>query len=351
MTPDLVTVGGLTVDNVISADGTVALSRVGGNAAYSGVGALCWVKSVGLVSIAVASYPRATLDRLVANGILLDGVVTSPALLEYSDWFIYDEEGNRNEKLRSRPRELAAAGFDDKKLSPGEVARWIEFLRSRDPPAEMSYSQFRDANPLRPEQVPADYLGARGVHLAPCRPVVLHGMLSVFGPRDMVVTMDPGWQLANESLDDLAPLLRQVDAFLPSEVELNALVPGASLGEALATLARLCKGAVAVKRGPKGSLIWDRAKQETVPVPVVATTAIDPTGAGDSFSGGFLAGLVETGDPVLAACFGTVSASLIVSKFGADGAVPLDRPSCRKKMGELTGRIGRPIASTTPVSE
>ncbi len=44
MAPDLVTIGGLTIDNVIAADGTVALARVGGNAAYSGVGARCFVE-------------------------------------------------------------------------------------------------------------------------------------------------------------------------------------------------------------------------------------------------------------------------------------------------------------------
>ena len=55
MTPDLVTVGGLTVDNVVAADGTVALGQAGGNGAYSAVGALHWVGHVGLVSCAVAS--------------------------------------------------------------------------------------------------------------------------------------------------------------------------------------------------------------------------------------------------------------------------------------------------------
>ncbi len=69
VTPELVTAGGLTVDHVISADGTVALARVGGNGAYSSVGALCWRERVGLVSVAVASYPRETLARLRDNGV------------------------------------------------------------------------------------------------------------------------------------------------------------------------------------------------------------------------------------------------------------------------------------------
>ena len=81
MTPELVTAGGLTVDHVVAADGTVALAKVGGNGAYSAVGARCFADAVGLVSVGVASYPRETLGRLRDTGILLDGVVQVDAEL------------------------------------------------------------------------------------------------------------------------------------------------------------------------------------------------------------------------------------------------------------------------------
>jgi sugar/nucleoside kinase (ribokinase family) len=341
VTPQLVTVGGLTVDNVIGADGTVALRRAGGNSAYSAVGALCWVERVGVVSIAVSSYPRETLDRLASHGILFNGVVRADVSLQTGDWFIYDADGYRHERLRSRPEALSEAGFDKPKLTRDEIVRWERLLKERGPLPEISYSEFRDANPLRPEQVPASYLDARGVHLAPSRPVVLHGMLGLFGGRGMTITLDAGAQLADEPLDAIEPFLAQADAFLPSEVELRAIVPGAGLGEALQVLAGRCRGTVAVKLGPQGSLVWNRAKEEAVPVPACPTDAIDPTGAGDSYCGGFLAGLVETGDPVRAACFGTVSASLIVSRFGADGALPIDREACRKRLQDLVQTVDR----------
>lgn len=341
MTPELVTVGGLTVDNVISSDGRVALARVGGNAAYSAVGALCWAESVGLVSVAVATYPEAALATLRANGILLDGVIPVDVALESCNWFIYDEHGERHERLRSTPGELAEAGFDTERLTPEEVERWQEMLRRRERPGELSYSEFRDTHPLVPEQVPASYLEARGVHLAPCRPVVLRGMLPLFNSRGMVVTLDAGWQLAELTLDEIAPFLAQVDAFLPSEVELRAILPGMGLESALAVLAGHCRGGVAVKLGGKGSLVWDKQAGRAVAVPILPAQAIDPTGAGDSFCGGFLAGLAETGDLVKAACFGTASASLIVSRFGADGALPVDREVRRCKLDDLLAAMNR----------
>lgn len=344
MTPELVTIGGLTVDNVISSDGTVALARVGGNGAYSSVGALCWARTVGLVSVAVSTYPKAALATLRDNGIRLDGVALADAELESCNWFIYDDEGNRHERLSSPPGALAEAGFPTDRLSPAQVARWQEMLRGRDIAGELSYSQFRDTHPIVARQVPGSYLAARGVHLAPSRTVVLDAMLPLFNARGMVVTLDAGWQLAELSLPELEPLLAQVDAFLPSEVELRAILPGVEIEPALGLLAARCRGTAAVKLGAKGALVFDKAAGRAVLVPVLPTHAIDPTGAGDSFCGGFLAGLVETGDPVRAACFGAVSASLIVSRFGVDGALPIDRAACREQVASHAAGIGRPLA-------
>ncbi|MEO1103868.1 MAG: PfkB family carbohydrate kinase, partial [Pseudomonadota bacterium] len=129
------------------------------------------------------------------------------------------------------------------------------------------------------------------------------------------------------------------DAFLPSEVELAALVPGAALGDALATIATRTKGAVAVKLGPEGVLVWDRAAHSAVAVPALPVATLDPTGAGDSFCGGFLAGLVETGDPVEAARFGAVAASAVVRHFGADGALPMDRTTNRATLARQVPEI------------
>lgn len=329
MSPDLVTVGGLTVDNVISADGTVGLAKAGGNGAYSAVGALFWAERVGLVSQAVASYPRSTIERLELGGVDLAGVVWTPAHLTSCSWFIYDGEGRRQEGLQSNPEDLEAAGFPTDRLTPDQIAEWRAVLQERSVPDEISYSQFRVANPLRAEQVPEHFLKARGVHLAPSQPDVMLEMATLFSSNGMQIVADPGWQLADHPLDAIAPILAKLDAFLPSEVELAALVPDCGPATALSVIASKCPGAVAVKMGPKGVLVWDRKEQRPIAVPPLKVQALDPTGAGDSFSGGFLAGLVETSDPVVAAGFGASSAAFIVQHFGADGAMPPDRRAAR----------------------
>jgi len=169
---------------------------------------------------------------------------------------------------------------------------------------------------------------------------VILAMLDHFAPGGAMVTADPGWQLADHTLDAIAQILSRLDAFLPSEVELNAFVPGAGLAEALSVLADRCPGAIAVKLGPRGVLVWDRAAHAPVMVPAVPAATLDPTGAGDSFCGGFLAGLVETGDPVAAARYGAISAARIVERFGADGALPADRDSARAMLATREATTG-----------
>lgn len=324
MAPDLVTVGGLTLDNVVAADGTVALAQAGGNGAYSAVGALVWTARVGLVSRAPASYPREVLARLEAAGVDTSGVAASEARLAACHWFIYDESGRRDEGLQSTPEELAAAGLPTDRLTPEQVRAWRAVLAARAaPPGEIGYARFRVDHPLRPEDVPAPFLRARGVHLAPSRIEVVSAMLDLFAPAGMTIVADPGHQLAAHALDELAPVLARLDAFLPSEVELAALVPGAGPATGLAVLASVCPGGVGVKLGPQGVLVFDRATETAVRVPAAPARTLDPTGAGDAFCGGFLAGLVETRDPVLAASFGAISAARVVERFGADGALPL----------------------------
>ncbi|MEM6383126.1 MAG: carbohydrate kinase family protein [Pseudomonadota bacterium] len=329
MGPDLVTVGGLTVDHVITEAGDVGLSKSGGNGAYSAVGALLWQCRVGLVSCAVETYPKPTLSRLEHHGIDLAGVAWSTAKLTAGSWFIYDKQGRREEGLNSPSEALSDAGFPTDWLSPEQIVAWRAALIERQDPDEIDYGTFRTLNPLTVGQIPADWQTVRGAHIAPSSLSVMLAMSAFFEGGGTVITADPGWQLAEHSLDEITPLLSRLDAFLPSEVELRALVPGANNADALRLLAQRCRGAVTVKLGPEGCLVWNREAQTADLVPIQPVKTLDPTGAGDGFSGGYLAGLVETGHPFKAAQFGAISAARIVSCFGADGPLPHDRAAAR----------------------
>ena len=335
LTPNLIVIGGLTLDNVISADGQVQLSQSGGNGAYSAVGAIVWVDQVGLVSKTVESYPNKALEKFKSNGINLDGVHLSKEKITACDWFIYDNKGNREEGLSSSEKFLSEAGFSKSHLSPQEVLMWQKLLSKHSHYGEVSYSTFRVQNPIETSQIPSNWRNPKGVHIAPSQPEVMKEMLDFFEPGAGFIMSDSGWQLADKTLDEINPILSRLDAFIPSETELRSLVPSTGLTDGLAILSKHCPGIVAVKLGMEGVLIWDRKNKNTIKIPCIPTEAIDPTGAGDSFCGGFLAGFIETEDPVMAAQFGTISASKIVTNFGADTCLPFDTNIARENLKKV----------------
>jgi len=118
-----------------------------------------------------------------------------------------------------------------------------------------------------------------------------------------------------------APLLDLVDYFLPSEGE-GELMTGTRTARGAAR-AMLRRGAQAVvqKLSSQGCTVY--TSEEAVHVPAFLVKVADPTGAGDSFSAGLVAALLEGEDIVSAACYANAAAALAVSKVGAmEGGTP-----------------------------
>ena len=73
---------------------------------------------------------------------------------------------------------------------------------------------------------------------------------------------------------------------------------------------------VVIKRGKVGQYVWDSHSKSRWHIPSYPTHVRDVTGAGDAYCGGFLVGYQRSQDPVEAALFGSVSASLTVEGVG-----------------------------------
>jgi ribokinase len=334
MTPSLVTAGGLIVDCVVAADGAVSLDRMGGNGVYAAVGARIWANPIGIIGCVPRNYPRDWLATLRAHNVLTDAVVTHDEDVQLPEWFLYRPDGSRMDQLFATADAFRDAGYGDR-LDPVQMAQWEAQLRATRPTGR-SHGEFRRAHPAAAAQIPDAHFQARGIHLAPDQPQVQLALARAYRARRRLVTLDPRPQALDA--DTLDALLNEVDAFLPSEKELAALVPGRAPAAALAALAARTKAVLAVKIGAAGALVWDRARSRAIAVPAFATEARDPTGAGDSWCGGFLAGLVETGDPVRAACYGAVSASFVVEGFGALHALSATREAAEQRLKAIQSR-------------
>lgn len=283
----LLTIGELTLDDVVVEDIGTSWKQAGGGALYSAVGALVWSARVGVSAVVGADYPDRLLEQVAATGLATADVLRSPVTASIGLWLLYEVDGTR---------------------------RQVEKARG---------GTFEAVDRLRPATTAPDLVG---VHVAPQSS---HGQLRALrqlGGRDVVRTLD----LLIEPFIDREPylsgeLFRELDAFLPSTQEVVDLWGHDDVRRLSGWLHEHGSDAwLVVKRGPAGvDVLRDGV---VLRVPSAVEDLVDPTGAGDAFCGGFLAGLVATGDPVEASVRGVVSSSFVCEARGALAAAALLDP-------------------------
>ncbi|WP_291296285.1 carbohydrate kinase family protein [Elioraea sp.] len=348
MSPGIVVAGGFTIDCVVGLDGTLGLNVMGGNAAYAAAGARLWAPSIGLLGRIPQAYPKPWLSRLAAAGMDLRGIVPVAAAIDAPGWLVHRADGSRLDHVDAPAAILDRLGLPRDRLDAAGIAALEDALRAT-PSTAHSYGAFRRANPVTEEQVPPHFPAARAIHLAPDLPGMQAMLARMFREGGARISLDPGMGRAAWAPARVDELLALIDVFAPSERELAALLPGLPAEDALAALASRSTATLVVKRGPRGCLVWDRAKDTPLAVPAVPVTPRDPTGAGDAFCGGFLAAFAATGDAVLAACCGSVSASFAVEGFGVETVLDADRPVAADRLAALLATLGiaRPPTLTT----
>jgi sugar/nucleoside kinase (ribokinase family) len=133
------------------------------------------------------------------------------------------------------------------------------------------------------------------------------------------ITMDPSAGYMNTSFQaDVPALVAGLTAFLPSEEEARSLFQGFSsdLWQMAEVLSSYGCEIVVIKCGERGQLLYDGAARQRWEVSSYPARVVDPTGVGDAFCGGFLAGYLRTYDPLQAVLCGNVSASLAIEGHG-----------------------------------
>src|SRR5690242_9832062 len=116
-------------------------------------------------------------------------------------------------------------------------------------------------------------------------------------------------------------MLEDCHAFVPNAVEAMQYTRTDTPAGALAELAGLAP-VVVVTCGGDGVLAHDARTGETVHVPAVPVPALDPTGAGDVFTAGFILGSLRGWPLVQSLAFANLIAALSVQHFGASLSAP-----------------------------
>jgi sugar/nucleoside kinase (ribokinase family) len=298
--PTYAIVGGLALDNVITAEGARLIGRRGGNTLWASLGAAIFDSSVGIVARAGEDYPEDALELLRERGIAVEGVrrVAGPHRLRIAYQHLAD-----GRRLQPVPAAVLAG-------IPAEEQR--AFVDSTINAAD------RLGGDPEPADIPPAWLPrVRGWHL-PLVPLATHRALvaALATPRSRLIADCPNRHEIKDFARDLTPSVARLDVFLPSTSDLDIIAPEADPVDACVQLLAATSTPIVLKSGPKGVLVLTADGRRRA-VPSLPAKVLDPTGAGDAFCGGFLVGLDQTDDVLLAAMFGTVSASFAVESSDA----------------------------------
>ena len=132
--------------------------------------------------------------------------------------------------------------------------------------------------------------------------------------------------------DKLWDVLKKVDIFLLNDEEAIQLTGKKNLSEAANQLLQSGPSVVIIKQGANGALLTYDDVSVQIPVFPIKSL-IDPTGAGDSFAGGFIGHLVNSGsnDLIEAVIAGAAIASFTVSGFGVEGLLEANIDSLQNR--------------------
>jgi len=308
MIPTLLFAGRLNREYILPIEGAPILDRAGGSPLYAAGVATLWGKETALLARVGEDYPNKWLQSFGDYGIDTEGVQIIPGSLDLRSFRAYSET---RELSRSNP----VGHFAERKLSFPKA-----LLGYRPPEKRERFKTKRHpATPLVTE-IPSEYLQSKALHISPLDFNSQGQLLTTFRAASVeIITLDPSprYMIPNRR-QDLRLFLDGLTAFMPSEEELRQLFWGEThdLWKMAEELGKFGCQFIVIKRGKKGQLLYDANTKKRWKLPAYASRVADPTGAGDAFCGGFLAGLAQNDAPLRAAARGNISASLSMEGSG-----------------------------------
>ena len=195
-----------------------------------------------------------------------------------------------------------------------------------------------------PPKVPTAFKDSRFVFLANSHPGLQMELLQQVDAPTFVAadTMDL-W--IEHNLDELKTFLGQIDCLLINEDEARVLAGVSNLILAADAILAMGTKLVLIKKGASGSLMRNADGDSFLLPAFPATEVVDPTGAGDSFAGGFMGYLAHCGQSDFATlkralAYGTVTASYTIADFSLQGLTACNRDTINLRL-ELLRELTR----------
>lgn len=253
---------------------------VGGAATYAAYAASNFVKPINQVSIVGYDFAQEEMDELKKRGVNLEGVEVKKDKKSFFWSGKYHMDMNTRDTLVTDLNVLL------------------------------------DFNPV----IPASYQGSEFLMLGNVNPSLQISVVQQLKQRPKLIAMDTMNFWMDTALDDLKKLLTMVDVLLVNDSEARQLSGEFSLVKAARAILKMGPKYLIIKKGEHGALLF-YGDQVFVAPALPLEEVFDPTGAGDTFAGGFIGHLAHTRDISFenmktAIIVGSAMASFCVEKFG-----------------------------------
>ncbi|MFA9192579.1 PfkB family carbohydrate kinase [Flavobacterium sp. FZUC8N2.13] len=178
-------------------------------------------------------------------------------------------------------------------------------------------------------KVPENYKNADVVMLGNLHPLVQSGVLDQLESKPKLIVLDTMNFWMDCALPELLDVIKRVDVITINDEEARQLSGEYSLVKAAAKIQEMGPEFVVIKKGEHGALLFHGSNVFFAPA-LPLEEVFDPTGAGDTFAGGF-AGFITQSENVSfenmknAIIYGSNLASFCVEKFGTERMVSLDK--------------------------
>jgi sugar/nucleoside kinase (ribokinase family) len=274
-------VGSVALDSIETPFGAVH-DAVGGSATYISAAASYFVSPIRLVGIVGGDFPKSGIAFLEERKVDLEGleVVAEGKTFRWSGRYHYD--------LNMRDTLLTE----------------LNVFETFDP------------------KVPAKYLKSRIVCLGNIDPVLQRRVLDQIEKPRIVVCDTMNYWIEKKNAE-LKQTLKLINVLILNDSEARLLSNEPNLIKAARVIRQMGPGVVIIKKGEHGALLLTDQMVFSAPA-YPMENIFDPTGAGDSFAGGFVGWLARTDDMSeenlkRAVVYGSTLASFCVEKFGVEG--------------------------------
>ena len=302
----LIVVGTMAFDAIETPFGKID-RIVGGSATYVAYAASNFIQPINQVSIIGDDFPAEEIVELKTRGVVMDGV----EIIKDKKSFFWS--GRYREDMNSRDT----------------LVTDLNVLADFDP------------------KLPDSYLDSEFVMLGNLQPTVQMNVIKQLR-RPKLIVMDTMNFWMESAMPELEKVLKEIDVLLINDAEARQLSGQYSLVKASKTILGMGPEFLIVKKGEHGALLLHGDKVFFAPA-LPLEEVFDPTGAGDTFAGGFIAHLARTKDISFenmktAIIVGSAMASFCVEKFGTQRLKEISRTDIDARLEEFVQLVNFDIA-------